>query len=159
MADGANVHDVAALIEFQAFLGRFREDLASRCDDVRLQFQRVSAWLEGEASNYWRTAKLRAEQRFSEAREALAICRTKVRDDDYEGCSEQLRQVEKAKARLALCELRVKQWKACQLEWEQFALQALPRVAETTDLIETQIPQARSELARILTILEQYREG
>jgi hypothetical protein len=159
MADGANVHDVAALIEFQAYLGRFREDLTTRCDEVRLQFQRVSAWLEGEASTYWRTAKLRAEQRFSEAREALAMCRAKTREDDYEGCSEQQRQLEKAKARLTLCELRVKQLKACQLEWEQFALQALPRVAESTDLVETRIPQARTELAKILEILEQYREG
>jgi len=159
MADGAKIHDVAALIDFQAFLGSFREDLTTRCDEVRLQFQRVSAWLEGEASTYWRTAKLRAEQRFAEAREALAMCRAKVREDDYEGCSEQQKQLEKAKARLALCETRVKQLKACQLEWEQFALQALPRVAEATDLTETQIPRARAELARILAILEQYREG
>ncbi len=159
MADGAKIDDIAALVDFQAYLGRFREDLATRCDEVRLQFQRVSGWLEGEANSYWRTAKLRAEQRFSETREALAMCRAKVREDDYEGCSEQQKQFEKAKARLALCETRVKQLKACQLEWEQFALQALPRVAEATDLVETQIPRARTELARILEILEQYRMG
>ncbi len=159
MADGARIHNVEALIDFQAFLGSFREDLTTRCDEVRLQFQRVSAWLDSEASTYWRTAKLRAEQRFAEAREALAMCRAKVREDDYEGCSEQQKQLEKAKARLALCETRVKQLKAFQLEWEQFALQALPRVAEATDLAETQVPRARAELARILVILEQYRES
>ena len=158
MADGAKIHDVAALVDFQACLGRLREDLATRCDDVRLQFQRVSEWLNGEASTYWRTARQRAEQRFAEARDALALCRAKVREDDYEGCSEQQKQLEKAKARLSLCETRIQQLKKCQLEWEQFSLQALPRVAEATDLVETQIPRARTELSKILTILEQYQQ-
>ena len=159
MADGAKVHDISSLVEFQAFLGRFREDLTTRCDEVRLQFQRVSAWLEGEANTYWRAAKLKAEQRFSEARDALAMCRAKVREDDYEGCSEQQKQLEKAKARLSFCEKRIQQLKSCQLEWEQFSLQAMPRVAEATDIVESHLPRARSELAKILAILEQYQEG
>lgn len=158
MADGAKIHDVASLVEFQAYLGRLREDLTTRCDDVRQQFQRVSAWLEGEASTYWRTARLRAEQRFAEARNALVMCRAKVREDDYEGCSEQQKQLEKAKARLSLCEKRIQQLKICQLEWEQFSLQALPRVAEATDVVESQLPRARAELSKILTILEQYQQ-
>jgi hypothetical protein len=87
------------------------------------------------------------------------MCRAKVRDDDDESCSEQLRQFERAKARLAFCENQAKHLKVCQLEWEQFSLQALPRVAETSDLIETQIPRARLELGKILAILAQYREG
>ncbi len=159
MADGANVHNFAAIVEFQAYLGRFREDLSTRCDEIRFQFQRASAWFEGEASTYWRTAKLRAEQRFAETREALAICRAKVRADDYEGCSEQQKQFDKAKARLAICETKLKQLKACQLEWEQFAVQSQPRIAEAIDLVETRIPRARTELAKILTILEEYQQG
>ncbi|MDZ4852190.1 MAG: hypothetical protein SGI77_23115 [Pirellulaceae bacterium] len=159
MADGARVQDVAAIVDFQAFLGRFRDDLSTRCDEVSLNFQRVSAWLDGEGSAYWRTEKLRAEQRFAEAHQGLAMCRAKTREDDRESCTDQVKQLEKAMARLALCELRHKQLKACQLEWEQFKTQALPRVAEATDLIETQLPRARGELAKILTILEQYLQS
>ena len=159
MAEGADIHDVGSLTDFHNYLASLREQLGLRCDEIRLQFQRMSGFLEGQANDYWRTSLHRAQQRLSEARDALTLCRAKVRAEDHEACSEQQKEFDKAKARLVFCETRVRQLKTCRLEWEQFALQALPRVAEATDIVETQLPRARAELAQILILLEQYRQG
>jgi hypothetical protein len=159
MADGARIEDIEALTEFSLFLGRFREDLIGICDALSIEFQRVRTCLSEEAVIYWRNEFRRAEVRLSEARQALMLCQNKSRADDYEACSDQKIQVEKAKLRLGICEDKIKRLKVCQMEWDQFANQALPRVMETADLTDTSIPRAKAELAQILDLLEKYRSG
>jgi hypothetical protein len=159
MAEQARVEDVEALVEFETFLGRFREDLMSQCDALKVEYQRVAQGLHSEAPAYWRQALNRAEQRFAEARDALTMCRAKVRPDDHESCSEQQKAFEKARARLRLCEEKMKRLKACQLAWDQFASQNLPTLAETVDLADSRLPQAKARLASILDLLEKYRTG
>ncbi len=87
------------------------------------------------------------------------MCRAKVRPDDYEACSEQQKQFDKTKARLRLCEEKLKGLKACQMEWDKFANQALPRLAEAVDLTETGIPRAKANLTQILDLIEKYRSN
>lgn len=159
MADGARIEDVDALVEFNAYLARFREELMTTCDGISIEFQRVHRQLFQDAVVYWRTEMRKSEQRLAEAREALMMCRAKVRPDDYEACSEQQKQFDKAKARLRLCEEKLKHLKACQMEWEQFANQALPRLAEAVDLTETGIPRAKAGLSQILDLIEKYRRS
>jgi histidyl-tRNA synthetase len=157
MADGARVDDIEALKEFDVYLARFREDLIGMCDSLSIEFQRVQSWLHEEAFAYWKNELRRSENRLHEARQALMVCQNKSRAEDYEACSEQLKQFEKAKARLRLCEERLKRLKASQLEWEQFSNQAKPRIAEAADLADSSIPRAKFELSQILALLEKYR--
>ncbi len=159
MADGARIEDIEAISEFNVFLGRFREDIIGTCDALSIEFQRVHSWLSEEAASYWRNECRRAEFRTNEAQHALNLCQNKSRVDDYEACSEQRIQLEKAKIRLRFCEDKLKRLKVCQMEWEQFANQALPRVSEAADLADTSIPRAKAELVRILDLLEKYRSG
>jgi ABC-type uncharacterized transport system ATPase subunit len=53
----------------------------------------------------------------------------------------------------------MKRLKACQLAWDQFASQNLPILAETVDLADSRLPQAKARLVSILDLLEKYRTG
>jgi hypothetical protein len=159
MADGARIEDIEAIGELDAYLSRFREELLAVCDGISVEFQRVHRALFQEAVAYWRIELFRAEQRVVEARDALMMCRAKVRAEDHEACSEQQKQFDRAKARQRLCEEKMKRLQVCQREWDHFANQSLPRVAEANDLVETGIPLARTELRNILDLLDKYRTG
>jgi hypothetical protein len=87
------------------------------------------------------------------------MCRAKVRPDDYEACSEQQRQYEKARQRLQACEDKLKKLKACQLAWEQWAAQGLPQLADGVDLADARLPRAQARLVELLDLLEKYRQA
>ncbi len=157
MADGARVEDIETLKEFDTYLARFREDLIGTCDALSFEFQRVQSWLHEEVLAYWKNELRRSEDRLHEARQALMVCQNKSRAEDYEACSEQLKQFEKAKARLRLCEEKLSRLRACQMQWEQFANQAKPRIAQAAELADTSIPRGKAELSQILDLLEKYR--
>jgi hypothetical protein len=159
MADGARLESIEALTEFEGYLSRLREELLAQCDAIAIEYQRVDRWLHAEAWQYWRSARHRSEQRMSEARDALAMCRAKVRPDDYEACSEQQKQYEKARRRLQACEEKLKQLKAYQLAWEQLAAQGLPRLADGVDLADARLPRAQARLVELLDLLEKYRQS
>lgn len=159
MADGASVHDIQSIADFHAYLSRFREELSTRSDEIRVQLERISGWVHGEAPSYWQLSLRKAQQRFSEARDALAMCRAKVREEDHEACTEQQREFEKAKRRVAVCEQKLRELKSVQLAWDQFIQVSRPRLAEAIDLAESHLPRTRAELDQILLILSQYTQG
>lgn len=156
MADSADIRDVDALKEFESFLGRFKDAMTNRNDEVRTEFARVTAWVNADAPAYWGHETSKAEQRFSEARMALALCRAKVREEDHEACTDQQRQVDIWKRRLELCQLRSKQLRLVQQEWEQFVQESRNAISGGVDLTDTEIGQARAELQKTIDILDRY---
>lgn len=156
MADSADIRDVDALKEFESFLGRFKDAMTNRNDEVRTEYARVTAWVNADAPAYWRHETNKAEQRFSEARMALALCRAKVREEDHEACTDQQRQVDIWKRRLELCQLRNKQLHQVQQEWEQFVQESRNAISGGVDLTDTEIGQARADLQKTIDILERY---
>ncbi len=156
MADSTDVRDVDALKEFESFLGRFKDAMTNRNDEVRTEYARVTAWVNADAPAYWRHETSKAEQRFSEARMALALCRAKVREEDHEACTDQQRQVDIWKRRLELCQLRHKQLHQIQQEWEQFIQESRNAISGGVDLTDTEIGQAKADLQKTIDILDRY---
>ena len=156
MADSADVRDVETLKEFDAFLGRFKDAMTNRNDEIRTEYARVTNWVNSEAPAYWRQETNKAEQRFAEARMALALCKAKVREEDHEACTDQQRQVDIWKRRLELCQIRNKQLKAVQQEWEQFVQESRNATSGGVDLADTEVGQAKLDLQKTIDVLERY---
>jgi len=156
VADSADVRDVETLKEFDAFLGRFKDAMTNRNDEIRTEYARVTNWVNSEAPAYWRQETNKAEQRFAEARMALALCKAKVREEDHEACTDQQRQVDIWKRRLELCQIRNKQLKAVQQEWEQFVQESRNATSGGVDLADTEVGQAKLDLQKTIDVLERY---
>ncbi len=134
---GASIHDIQAIRDYHDYLSRFREELSTRSDEIRVQFERITAWVHETAPSYWQQSLRKAQQRFTETRDALAMCRAKVREEDHEACTEQQRQFEKAKRRVAVCEQKIKELKSVQLAWDQFVQVSRPRLAKQSIWLKT----------------------
>lgn len=156
MADSADVRDVEVLKEFDAFLGRFKDAMTNRNDEIRTEYARVTNWVNSEAPAYWRQETNKAEQRFAEARMALALCRAKVREEDHEACTDQQRQADIWKRRLELCQIRNKQLKIAQQEWDQFVQESRNATSGGVDLADTEVGQAKHDLQKTIDVLERY---
>jgi len=156
VADSADVRDVDALKGFDSFLNRFKDAMTNRNDEIRTEFARVTNWVNAEAPAYWRQETSKAEQRFAEASMALALCRSKVREEDYEACTDQQRQVDIWKRRLELCQVRNKQLKLAQQEWEQFVQESKNTISGAVDLADSEVGQAKLDLQKTIEVLERY---
>ena len=158
MGEGAQISDIEQLRDFAIFLSKTRDAIVQRCDDSRVQVERVTRTLQETAPEYWRSELRKAEQRFSEARDALSLCRAKVRPDDHEACTEQVRQLQRAKRRLDLCQEKNRQLQACVQVWDQFIQQSRGAFGQAIDLGESRLPLAESHLRELIALLDQYTE-
>ena len=148
MADGAKIHDVAALVEFQAFLGRFREDLTTRCDEVRFAIP-TRLGLAGRRSEHL------LANRQAAGRTAFRRGSRSARDVSSESSRRRLRRllgttkaIGESQSEVGVVRDARQTIEGMPTRMGAIRLQALPRVAEATDLVETQIPRAEPNLQR-----------
>ena len=154
----ANVKSLEAIEIFIESIGKLRHDTRKQTDEIRQQFQRVTAWLEKELPDYWSNEKRVAETRWVEAREELLRCTAKTREEDVTSCSVQRKMLRKATERLTLCEERMRLIPACLTQWNQFLQEISTDVRQIDDLAESTLLNSWSLLRSTLDTLRKYAE-
>ena len=154
----ANVKSLEAIEIFIESIGKLRHDTRKQTDEIRQQFQRVTAWLEKELPDYWSNEKRMAETRWVEAREELLRCTAKTREEDVTSCSVQRKMLRKATERLTLCEDRMRLIPTCLMQWNQFLQEIATDVRQIDDLAESTLLNAWTRLQSTLDTLKKYAE-
>ena len=152
----ANVKSLEAIEIFIESIGKLRHDTRKQTDEIRQQFQRVTAWLEKELPDYWSNEKRMAETRWVEAREELLRCTAKTREEDVTSCSVQRKMLRKATERLTLCEDRMRLIPTCLMQWNQFLQEIATDVRQIDDLAESTLLNAWTRLQSTLDTLRKY---
>lgn len=152
----ANVKNLDGLESFASALASLREGNRKNTDDVREQLQRVSNWLTKELPEYWSNQLRIAQNRWNEAREDLLRCQSRARADDEESCLVQRKALDRATARRALCEQRVKILPNLANRWEQLLQETILSLRRLEDVSESQLPIAEARLQKTIETLKQY---
>jgi hypothetical protein len=152
----ANVKNLEGLEIFAAAVVRLCDGNRKNTDDVREQLQRVSVWLTKEMPEYWANQLRISQNRWTEAREDLLRCQSRARADDEESCLVQRKALERAAARRALCEQRVKILPVLASRWDQYLQEISLAVRQMEDLSEAQLPLAHARLQKMISTLKQY---
>ncbi len=158
MDSTANVKSLASIDEFVKALALTQEELVRSSEDTENELNRVTDYLQKVAPEYWKKQYQRANERWSEAREALSRCEQVTREDERRPCTEQKKQLELAKRRVEFCESRIRNIKALSQQWQQEVLKIHSHVHHVLDIGESGLPNAQNALQQIMTPLRRYAE-
>jgi hypothetical protein len=155
----ANVKNLEGMETFAAAIARLSDGNRKNTDDVREQLQRVTVWLTKEMPEHWGNQLRIAQKRWTEAREDLLRCQSRTRADDEDSCLVQRKALERATARRALCEQRVKILPVLGSRWEQFIQEVSLSVRQMEDLSESNLPLSHTRLLKTIATLKHYIES
>jgi len=152
----ANVQNIEALENFEHSIARLRDSASKQVDDIREQLQRVSMWLSKELPEYWGNQLRIAQNKWIEARDELARCQAKTRAEDETSCLFQRKALERATARLKICEQRARAVPQLAMQWEQFLQEISLSVRQVDDMAQSTLPLAEERLKQTISILREY---
>lgn len=154
----AHVRDIDAIREFRAALVRFSEELAGTLDALRIELQRIAAWIEQDRPFYWTGQVRRAFDKVAETRTALTTCQMRTVAGRHPSCIEEKVACEKAKHRLQHCQQQVERVKRWEHKLAHDSDEFRGRLAGLQRLLEGDIPRMLALLEKISTILESYAD-
>jgi hypothetical protein len=157
MSRAANVHDIEALKSFRLALLRFAEKATNSLGEADAEVQRVTQWLENEASTHWTNEVRKRHAAVMKAKEALRYKQIfKSPTGGKQSTVDEEKAVQLALRRHAEAELKmanVKKWTR-QLHKESHIYRGSVQRLGTT--VSTDVPVAGAKILRMLTALEGY---
>lgn len=122
------------------------------------ELQRLTRWLDAEAAPYWEQQSVLAARQLKECQEALLRCQATVRTDEKRPCTDERKRLERAAARRALCEQRVKLLRDARSAWQKQVVKLRGRLQATADLAENQLLATIHKLDAIIATLVAYAQ-
>lgn len=153
----AKVLSVEALEQFFVQLKAFRTSLMKELEALDLELRRLTNWIEADASGYWDQEHQQVRRKLSEYLQQLSRCMSYVREDERKPCTEEKKQVAKAKERTQLCENKQQVARAARQHWESRKAKVRTKLQRGRDLTESELQVAINKLQKILEQLEDYR--
>lgn len=154
----AGVLSIPALRDLKVALLKFQHEAQTSLELMRLEMQRVMAWVEQDRPAYWEGQVRRAFDQVAATRTALSTCQMRKVAGRTPSCIEEKQAYEKAKRRLQHCQDQVKltqKW-GTRLNRESDEFRA--RLSASQRLVEGGIPRMAALLERSLAALEAYAE-
>ena len=108
MNSTARVSSIDALAAFREALIRFGDACADSVVSLQMESRRGAEWIEVERVAYWPAQARQASDDRKSAEINLERCEQAIRPSDRRSCYEQKKAVEQAKARMGLCEEKVR---------------------------------------------------
>lgn len=153
----AKVLSLEALQEFHSRLQAFRLGLLKEIENLELELRRLTQWVDVDANHYWSSEHQNIRRRLSEYMLQLSRCMSYVRSDERKPCTEEKKQVAKAKERAILCENKLQTQKAAATHWESRRNKVRTKIQRARDLAESEMIVALGRLQRYIDQLEAYR--
>lgn len=156
MAKTAHLTSTEAVAALRASLLQFAEEANNAITALQLEGRRPMDWIEQDRTMYWPREMRKASDRVAEARLELQRCEMTISGEERRSCIQEKKNLQKAKARLELCEQRtaaVRRWKFLMKKAvEDFEVQ----LSKLSRYLENDIPLAAAELQRMTLALEAY---
>lgn len=156
MAKAARLTSIEAVAALRASLLQFAEEANNALTALQLEGRRPMDWIEQDRTLYWPRELRKASDRVAEARLELQRCEMTIDGQDRRACIQEKKNLQKAKDRLELTELRiaaVRRWKfQMRKAVEDFEVQ----LAKLARYLESDVPLAAAELQRMTLALEGY---
>ncbi len=152
----ANVRSLERLEGFLDHCQTTRVKLLQELENLQIELQRLTSWLENDAARYWAGELQQAQRDWVECEQALLRCRSAVRANEQRPCTEQRKRLEQATERRTLCEHQVKFIRDASLMWQREKTKAEAKIFRCRDLADTDLTVAIHKLKEQLGRLEEY---
>jgi hypothetical protein len=133
-----------------------RAKLLKELENLQLEMQRLTSWIENDAARYWAGELQQAQRNWVECEQALLRCRSAVRASEQRPCTEQRKRLEQATERRTLCELQVRFVKEAMLMWQREKTKTDAKIYRCRDLADSDLTLAINKLKEQLGRLEEY---
>jgi hypothetical protein len=154
----ARVHSVAALRQFRASLGTFAEIASAALEETSAGIQHTRQWLTEDRYRHWKKQVEARTDQFVQAK--LTLKRKQIFDRALAGspgsCIDEKKALKKAEERLQEAEHKFSRVKGWALQIEKEASDYRKGVQGLTYAVETEIPNARAKLEKMIESLEAY---
>lgn len=156
MSTSANVRSLERLEGFLEHCQKTRAQLLKELENLQLEMQRLTAWLENDAARYWAGELQSAQRNWVECEQALLRCRSAVRASEQRPCTEQRKRLEHATERRTLCEHQVRFVGEALLMWQRETTKTAAKIYRCRDMAESELSVAIHLLREQLGRLEEY---
>ena len=157
MRTPANVRSLDAIRNFRVSLARFRQRVDDSLTLLAGEMRRTLDWLEHDCPREWQRAAHRASDDVVAAKLDLERCLMFPVADERPACREQRAALQKAQQRLAQCREKIEIVRQAAQEVRHEMIQYQGRVAQLSQLVETDVPQAGAMLDRIVDDILRYQ--
>lgn len=155
----SNSADVRSLEQLESLLQHFqftRTELSRELDNLQLELQRLSIWIERDIVKYWQGELLQSQRNFVECQQALLRKRSVVRESERQPCSEEVKRLDVAKRRREECELQLRISQEAGRAWEREKAKLSTHLQRNRDLCDSELALGIFELRDQLQRLESY---
>lgn len=156
MSSSANVRSLERLDGFLNHCQTTRAKLLKELENLQLELQRLTSWLENDATRYWTGELQQAQRDWVECEQALLRCRSAVRASEQRPCTEQRKRLEQATERRTLCEQQVRFIREATLMWQREKAKTEAKIYRCRDLADSDLVVAINKLKEQLSRLEEY---
>lgn len=156
MSSSANVRSLERLEGFLDHCQLTRAKLLKELENLQLELQRLTSWLENDATRYWAGELQKSQRDWVECEQALLRCRSAVRASEQRPCTEQKKRLEQATERRTLCEQQVRFIREATLMWQREKTKVDAKIFRCRDLADSDLTVAINKLKEQLGRLEEY---
>jgi hypothetical protein len=156
MSSSANVRSLERLNGFLDHCQTTRVKLLKELENLQIEMQRLTSWLENDAARYWAGELQQAQRDWVECEQALLRCRSAVRASEQRPCTEQRKRLEQATERRTLCEQQVRFVREALLMWQREKAKTDAKIYRCRDLADSDLAVAINKLKEQLGRLEEY---
>jgi hypothetical protein len=159
MNPSAKVHSLDALRELRTTLVKFREEVSNALTAVDIEARHAHEWLKHDQLKFWQSELRRSEDLVGECKTALHRCQLmKLPNGETPSCSDEKKQLAKAKARLEIAEDKIKLVKKWTMIVEQEMIEYRGPVQQLDLLVQSKLVSAVADLDSRIRSLEAYLE-
>ncbi len=157
MSTGARVESIDAIKEFRVYLTKFKENAGLALGDADSDLNKVQAWLEGEAQNYW-TGQIRKRQELvSRCEEAYRQKRIyKDSSGSMASAVDEQKALANAKKSLTEAQEKLKNVQGWSRKLQKEMVLYRGGVARFSNDVSAGIPHAIAQLGAMIEMLEKY---
>jgi hypothetical protein len=155
---GADVRSLSQLHLLRDRIARSRVETLKETESLQAELSKLTRWLEDEATAYWQQQLTQSERALSECREALMRCQATVRVDEQRPCTDERKRLERAIARKALCDSKLRAAHQAKVVWQKQVVKLRGRLQHTADLAEGNLMVTLQKLDAIITTLQTYAQ-
>ncbi|MGN6543788.1 MAG: hypothetical protein ACTHK7_01980 [Aureliella sp.] len=158
MSGSAEVRSLAQLQNLRERCATCRTSALQQIESLRAELQKLTRWLDDEATLYWQREMVLAERRWNECREALMRCQATVRADEQRPCTEERKRLERATQRRDLCEKKLRAAREARLVWQKQVIKLSGRLEKTADMADAELLATIHQLDAVISTLEAYSQ-
>lgn len=156
MGRSAKVTSIDVIEQFAAALKAFDEDAKAALDGVEMEIRRALNWIQREQKDYWTRRIRQGWEEVNIARKELERKMMFYPGDDRPSCHDERLALEAAKRRLRLAEEKVEACKRWSHRAEREVNEYIGAVQQLRRWMESDLPRAQADLARMGRALEDY---